>query len=124
MSGSIEIFVGDVSDVEAHVFARYVVPAANDVQAAVSGPIELRGTLRGPYCTQAHTLPAAFKFRDLGPNEPGFAVTIVPDPCIWSSELPHLYQADVEVRQGDKTLALYHGLIGLKRSTPREPLNP
>jgi hypothetical protein len=119
MAGLIEIFVGDVNDVEAHVFARYADAETDAAQVAECGPIVLRGTLRGPYCTQAHTLPAEFRFQDLGPRQTGLAEAIVPDPCIWSAELPHMYQADVEVRHGDKTLAAYHGQIGLKRSTPR-----
>ena len=114
--------MGDVTDVEAHVFARYLYLRADDVQTAVSGPIVLRGTLRGPYCTQAHTLPAEFKFRDLGPQQAGLAEAIVPDPCMWSPELPHLYQVDVEARQGDSTRGRVSWQIGLKRSTPRRPV--
>jgi beta-galactosidase/beta-glucuronidase len=111
MLGKIEIFVRDVSDVEGHVVARYV--REDDDQCGDS--VVVRGTLRGPYCETARTLPAEIKFRDLGPRQAGLAEAIVPDPCVWSPELPHLYQVDVEARQAEKVLAAYHGMIGLRR---------
>ena len=110
MPGEIEISVRDVSDVEGHVFARYV----GETQDMSDEPVVLRGTLRGPYCERAHTLPAEIAFRDLGPKEMGMAQAIVPDPCVWSPELPHLYQVDVEARQGERVVAEYHGMIGLR----------
>ena len=57
MSSDIEIVVGDVTDVEARVIARY--------RGAVPG-IVLSGSLRGPFCEKARTLPAEFEFRDFG----------------------------------------------------------
>ena len=117
MSNEIEIFVGDVNDVEARVFARFQ-PAS--CQRAGSEPIVLRGTLRGPYCETARTLPAEMAFRDLGPIQPGLAEAIVPDPCVWSAELPHLYEVEVEARQGDRVVAAYNGKIGLRRTTPKQ----
>ena len=118
MADAIEISVRDVSDVEGHVFARFVRAGTVESDADDSTPITLRGTLRGPYCETAHTLPAEFKFRDLGPQQPGLAEAIVPDPCTWSPELPHVYQADVEALQGDCVVAEFHGLVGLRRASP------
>jgi beta-galactosidase/beta-glucuronidase len=110
MGSEIEIFVGDVNDVEGHVFAR--------VKRALSEQddkeIVLHGALQGPYCETARTLPAKIPFRDLAPTEKGLAVAIVPDPCVWSPELPHLYQADVEAKQGGRVVAEYHGMIALR----------
>jgi hypothetical protein len=37
--------------------------------------------------------------------------------------MPHLYQADVEARQGEKLIAEYHGTIGLRRLAPRRPVD-
>jgi Glycosyl hydrolases family 2 len=116
MNGSIEIIVRDVSDVEGHVFAQYNAPIGGRMG---DEPVAMRGTLRGPYCKRAHTLPAEIAFRDLGPKEKALAVAIVPDPCVWSPELPHLYQVDIEARKGERVLAEYHGMIGL-RATPKE----
>jgi hypothetical protein len=104
MSNPVEIFVEDVNDVEARVYARYV--------GAASANIVLRGTLRGPYCETTHTLPAKFSFR---PTEGAAeALALVPDPCTWSPELPHLYQVDVEALQGERVVAEYRGMIGLR----------
>lgn len=107
MKSDIEIFVGDVNDVEARVYARYV--------GAESEAVELKGTLRGPYCDGSRTLPAKVAFRDLGPRQAGFAEALVPDPCTWSPELPHLYQVDVEAQRGERVLAEFHGTIGLRQ---------
>jgi Glycosyl hydrolases family 2 len=115
VSGGIEITVGDVNDVEARVYARYAGP--------IEGPdseeerIVLVGTVRGPYCEGTRTLPAQFNFRQKDAGRIAEAEAFVPDPCTWSAELPHLYQADIEARQGDRVIAEFHGTIGLRRST-------
>jgi beta-galactosidase/beta-glucuronidase len=112
MASGIEIVVGDVTDVEARVVARYHGPITN---------VALQGTLRGPYCEKGRTLPAEFVFRDFGN---GVQIeTIVPDPCMWTPEMPHLYQADIEARQGERLIAEYHGTIGLRRLAPRRPVD-
>jgi beta-galactosidase/beta-glucuronidase len=117
MTDEIEIFVGDVNDVEGHVFARFKrVPSEQDEGEA----IVLSGTLRGPYCETARTLPAEIPFRDLSPKKSGLAQAIVPDPCLWSPELPHLYRVDVQAHQGERIIAKHHGTIGL-RATNRKP---
>jgi hypothetical protein len=110
MPAQIEITVGDVNDVEAHVFAKY---QPSDADPRADTPIVLHGTLRGPFCETARTLPALIMFRATA-TDPLTAEAIVPDPCVWSSELPHLYQADVEARQGERVLAEFHGPIGFR----------
>ena len=67
----------------------------------------------GPTARRPHAA-GRIPFRDLAPNEKGLAEAVVPDPCMWSPEMPHLYQADVEARQGDRVVAEYHGTIGLR----------
>jgi beta-galactosidase/beta-glucuronidase len=117
MTDSIEIYVGDVTDVEARVFARYV--------GAEKDGVVLRGTLRGPNCEVAQTLPAEFVFRDVNSATAGVFVgeAVVTDPCLWSAELPHLYDVDVEAWQGERMVAGYHGRIGLRRLAPRRPVD-
>jgi beta-galactosidase/beta-glucuronidase len=115
MIGEIEIVVGDITDVEAHLFARYV-----------GGPgVVLNGTLRGPICEKARTLPADFAFRTVKTDEDNglMAEAVVTDPCMWTEELPHYYQVDVEARQGERVLAEYHGQVGLRRLAPRRPVD-
>src|SRR5689334_4497751 len=111
MDNKIEITVGDVTDMEARVRAR----------CSGGEGITLRGALRGPFCEVAKTLPADFPLRDLGPQEPGVAEAIVTDPCMWTSEMPHLYRVDAEAVEGGKVVAEYHGTIGLERLAPRRP---
>lgn len=108
-----EISATDVSEVEAKVLIRY--------RDTTDDAIVLRGTLRGPYCERAHTLPADYPFRDVSDVETALeaaAEAVVTDPCLWSEELPHLYQANVEALRGDAVVAEYHGEIGLRRTSP------
>lgn len=112
---AIEIHIGDVTDMEARVYARYV--------AAQDEAVVLQGSLRGPYCENGRTLPAEFSFRDRSPEQPGLAEAIVTDPCLWSSEMPHVYRVEVEARQGAKIVAAYHGTVGLRRLAPRRPVD-
>lgn len=105
-----EVTVADVSDLEATVRVRYCGESTDSV--------ELRGTLRGPYCDVARTLPADFPFHHEGGSERS-ARAVVTDPCLWTEELPHLYQADVEAVRGEEVLAEYHGVVGLRRTSQR-----
>jgi beta-galactosidase/beta-glucuronidase len=111
MPGDIEISVGDVNDVEARVFANYRTDDATHGDTA-----RISGTLRGPYCETARTLPAEFAFRQTASGSTVTAEAYVADPCIWSPELPHVYQADIEVRQGGGVVAEYHGPIGFRKA--------
>ena len=52
------------------------------------------GTIRGPFCEFARTLPADFPLRDLPPlpgRAPATSATIV-DPCYWTPALPFEYE--------------------------------
>ena len=118
MSDEIEIFVGDVNDVEGRVVARFKPARSGQVGAEA---IVLRGTLRGPYCEMARTLPAEIAFRTAEGSGLVTAEVRVPDPCVWTPEVPHLYQVDVEARRGDRVVAEYHGRIGLRRSPNAKP---
>ena len=114
--GTIELDVGDVSNMEARVVVRY--RGVADEQPAADSPIQFRGSLRGPYCAAAHTLPAEYPFRALAGSESAAAEAIVTDPCWWSADLPHLYEAHVEALRGDEIVAEFHGKLGLRSSGP------
>lgn len=107
-----ELTVGDVSDMAATVYVRFR-PAANDPA------VTLRGTLRGPYCEGVRTLAAEFAFREPAPPQPGAAMTVVTDPCLWSPELPHVYHAEVEAVRGGSVVAAFRGKIALRRMQPK-----
>lgn len=105
-----EVSVTEVSDLEATVRVCY--------RGESPGPLALRGTLRGPFCDRARTLPADFPFRHEGGSESS-AEAVVTDPCLWSEELPHLYQVQVAAVHGDAVVAEYHGVVGLRRTSTR-----
>jgi hypothetical protein len=113
MNNKIEISLGDVTDMEAQVFARYTGPES----------VELTGSLRGPFCEIAKTLPAVFPFRKTAALPPSAVEALVTEPCLWSPEMPQLYQVDLQAVQGEKTIAEYHGTIGLERLAPRRPVD-
>ena len=114
MSDDIEIVVGEVNDVEAHVYARYNVES-DDARGGAEH-IEMTGTLRGPYCETSRTLPAEFAFKSVGT---ALAEAVIPDPCQWSQELPHVYRAHIVAKQDGRIIGQYEGQIGLRRTTPR-----
>ncbi len=114
--GTIELEVGDVSNMEARVVVRYRGAEGNPIESGQS--MVFRGSLRGPYCASAHTLPADYPFRALAGRESAAAEAIVTDPCWWSAELPHLYEAHVEALHGEEIVAEYHGKLGLRSSGP------
>jgi hypothetical protein len=79
VSGKIELTVGDVNDVEARVYAHF----------SGEGLIRLTGTLRGPYCETARTLPAGIAFRPAEGRRAVTAEVCVPDPCVRTPDVPH-----------------------------------
>lgn len=105
-----EVSVTEVSDLKATVRVRYC--------GDLNGPLAVRGMLRGPYCDNARTLPADFPFSDRQGSEP-VAEAVVTDPCLWTEELPHLYQVQVAAVRGDEVVAEYHGVVGLRRTSTR-----
>jgi hypothetical protein len=86
---SLTFFFGEATDAEARVYARL----------PWDGPLDgwrLTGTLTGPECRFAQTLPATFEFHDLGPGEGLLAEAIITEPCFWTPDLPFLYRCTVE----------------------------
>jgi beta-galactosidase/beta-glucuronidase len=116
MNGHIEISINDVDDVEACIVATYV-----DSQGSVqNGPVTMTGQIRGPYCDGSRTLPAKIEFRASKRRDAVQVEAILPDPCLWSLELPHVYHVEVEARRAGQLVAEYHGQIGLRRSQARQ----
>ncbi len=103
----LEIFFGEASDTVCHVYAQ--LPIDSDEH-----PFQLCGSLTGPYCEYAETLTAKFSFADRGPGKSLLAMAVVPEPCFWTPEMPHLYQAHLQLKQGDKVLAEAQRRFGLR----------
>jgi hypothetical protein len=87
---ALELFFGEATDAEARVYARL----------PWHGPLDgcrLTGSLTGPECRFAKTLPATFDFHDLGPGQGLVAEAIITEPCFWTPDLPFLYRCTVGV---------------------------
>jgi hypothetical protein len=113
MTNEIEISLGDVTDMEAHVFARYL----------GQEQVELTGTMRGPFCEIGRTLPADFSFRKTSESSGNLVQALVTEPCLWSREIPQLYRVDIQASANGRIVAEYHGEIGLQRLAPRRPVD-
>ncbi len=102
----LEIFSGALNPAVGRVYARW--------GRVEQDGVTLRGTLTGPDCEYATTLPATARFVDRGPDGPPLAEAIVPEPSFWTPEMPHVYQADVELQHDGKTLARATRTVGLR----------
>jgi len=76
--------------------------------------MRLAGTLRGPMCAYSHTLPANFELVDRGPGESLLAAGLVPEPCLWTPEMPHVYETEIELRRGSQVIAHARRLLGIR----------
>ena len=102
----VELFFGDASDALARVYVR--------LRGADTSGLSLGGVLTGPQCHYAQTLPARFDFVDRGRGPSLLAEAIVPEPCFWTPEMPHHYQASIELREGDRPIAQCQRLLGIR----------
>ncbi len=102
----LELFFGETSDALARCYARL---RYFDARGAA-----LNGNLTGPSCVYAETLPARFALADRGPGNSLLAEAVVPEPCFWTPEMPHLYQASVQLRSGGDVLATTDRLFGFR----------
>jgi len=108
-----DITVDDVTDMEAHVRARYLGLAS----------AMLRGTVRGPFCENGRTLPATFAFRQMDVTQRNVADAVVTDPCMWTRDMPHVYRIELQAMDGEMVVAEFDGTIGLRRLAPRRPVD-
>ena len=107
--------LGRADDMRAEVWLRCTPPAAG---AAAIGPLlVVSGTLVGPECSTAATLPTTVSLVDQGTVEgqPPLARGVCTEPGFWTPELPNLYRAEVTLRRGDDVVASGRRMIGLRR---------
>lgn len=109
MLASLEIFFGDANNALARVYAR--LPAERLPEGC-----RLTGRVVGPTCAYSRTLPASIQLaaRPSPAGEALLAEAIVPDPCFWTSDLPFLYQVQVELRRGDNVLESIVRPVGIR----------
>lgn len=73
---------------------------------------EVRGTIRGPFCKYARTLPATF------PIEEGQAVVV--DPCYWTPRMPFRYEVRVSLTHETGKVEQEQFLWGLRCCMPHK----
>ena len=113
-SADVVVTLGPCDDMRAEVFVRVARPAA--------GLLRLDGTLVGPECRRATTLPSTARLVDLGPP-PGdagvggmlVAKAVLTEPAFWTPDLPNLYRLEARVERGDEPAVPFSLRIGLRR---------
>ncbi len=107
--------LGRADDMRAEVWLRCTPPAAG--AAAIGPAVVVSGTLVGPECSTAATLPTTVSLVDQGTVEgqPPLARGVCTEPGFWTPELPNLYRAEVTLRRDDDVVASGRRMIGLRR---------
>lgn len=112
------VFFGDAADAEARVYVL-ATPLGDSLDAASLEGLKITGRVEGPKCRYSHTLPARIpvRFRGVRTSDGRAELVgeaIVPDPNFWTSELPFLYRATVEVRCGEEIVVSYEQDFGIR----------
>jgi hypothetical protein len=111
------VVLGPCDEMRAEVFFRLALPGA-------AGPAQVAGTLVGPHCRLAVTLPATARVVDRGPapttvpagdRSEAVGRAVVTEPAYWTPDLPMLYRLDLEVVTAGPPLHLRKEGIGLRR---------
>jgi glycosyl hydrolase family 2 len=101
------VFYGELSPSGASVYAR--LPRPQD-----GATWKLTGTIVGPRCLNARTLPATAYFCDLGAGPTVLSRATVLDPAYWSADLPSIYDLTIDLRVGDQVVATARRELGFK----------
>jgi len=104
----LQIFYGEATSSAAHVYAR--LPQRPEWKNA-----RLHGVVRGPRAEGIRTLPTATGLVDLGPGDSILARAIVPDPGFWTTDVPAVYDVDVELRDEGGVIAAVPRAIGIRQ---------
>lgn len=113
---ALDCLLGRCDSLRADVYFRATLPAGLDVAAA-----KLSGTLAGPDCAHAITLPVtatlAAASGDTGSADAPTLVarTILTEPASWTPELPNLYRLDARLEVGGRHVAAWRQPVGLRR---------
>jgi len=106
------LFFGEATHAEARIYVQY---KGAQYTGQISPPLRLSGTIRGPSCRYAHTLPLRMLMRDAGPADSPLFEVIVPDPCFWTPEMPYLYDVRLEIKSGAEVVQSHAQQIGIRR---------
>jgi hypothetical protein len=103
----LDLFYGELTVHRGLVYARLPRPAGDGWSLA--------GTIRGPRCLYAQTLPAAARLVDQGPGPTLLAQAVLPDPTCWTPDLPAIYDVSVNLLRGSEVVATTRRELGLRR---------
>ena len=109
-----DVVLGRCDSFRAEVYVRAIVPAGT-VDAA------LTGTLTGPDCRLATTLPVTATIRPVPGDTPGLVLgrAILTEPAFWTPELPNLYRLCVGLAADGREISSVRQPVGLRRSGVR-----
>lgn len=105
------LYCGSVNAMETRVRAW--------LPSAVESDVQLTGSVLGPHCEFARTLPATVPLRPTAASSGVQSVAVVPDPCLWTPELPMLYDVRVELRLGGDVVATAQRPLAIRKLEPR-----
>jgi hypothetical protein len=103
----LDVFYGDLTPNLAYIYARLP-------RLAEPGEWSLTGTVRGPRCLHAETLPTVTRLVDLGTGPTLLARATVTEPVFWSPDLPAIYDVTVNLLRGTEIVATAQREIGLR----------
>jgi hypothetical protein len=75
----------------------------------------IEGTIEGPFCSIARTLPTTFSIRAVAVAGQGVSETVVVDPCYWTPALPFLYRLNLTLRDARGDTFRISESLGLRR---------
>lgn len=108
--------LGRCDSLRAEVFFRAALPSGSAAAGAT-----LAGTLAGPECRRAITLPVTARLAAVTDGAAAAATdavvarAILTEPAYWTPELPNLYRLDARLELGGRELARWRQPIGLRR---------
>jgi hypothetical protein len=111
----VAVVLGPCDELRAEVYVRAALSAAPD---AITGPLRIEGTLTGPQCRRALTLPVTARVVDRGSGPVvGTALgrVVLTEPSFWTPQVPGLYELDVRLLDGAREVATCARRIGLRR---------
>lgn len=108
---ALEFVLGRADDVQAEAYVRLGSGPAD----ALCTDAQITGTLTGPRCRHATTLPTTIPLRSLAGAGRAAARALVTEPSFWTPELPNLYELVAEARTPAGVVAATRRLVGLRR---------
>jgi hypothetical protein len=105
----LEVFFGAANNAEAAVYVQL------PKNASLPDDVQITGSVNGPGCKYAHTLPATVALRNLDPGPFSLAEARIPDPCFWTPEEPYLYTVEVTAQLGEEVLATQRRTLAIRR---------